>query len=34
VLEEYQLRSQDPDAYLALMAQVHDQLVPDIGTPP
>jgi len=34
VIEEYQLRSQDPDAYLALMRGVHDDLVPDVGAVP
>lgn len=33
VLEEYKLRSQDPDAYLALMQGVHDRLVPGVGLP-
>lgn len=33
VLDEYKLRSQDPDGYLAMMAKVHD-LVPDVGAVP
>ena len=34
VLEEYRLRSTDPAAYLELMRGVHDELVPEVGTPP
>jgi NAD(P)-dependent dehydrogenase (short-subunit alcohol dehydrogenase family) len=34
VLEEYRLRSRDPDAYLAMMAALHDDLVPHIGAVP
>jgi NAD(P)-dependent dehydrogenase (short-subunit alcohol dehydrogenase family) len=34
VIEEYRLRSQDPDAYLALMRGVHDDLVPGVGAVP
>jgi hypothetical protein len=34
VLEEYRLRSQDPDAYLAMMRAVHDELVPGVGAVP
>jgi hypothetical protein len=34
VLEEYRLRSQDPDAYLAMMRGVHDELVPGVGAVP
>lgn len=31
VLEEYKLRAQDPDAYLAMMQNMHDTLVPQVG---
>ena len=34
VIEEYRLRSQDPDAYLAMMRGVHDELVPGVGAVP
>jgi NAD(P)-dependent dehydrogenase (short-subunit alcohol dehydrogenase family) len=34
VLEEYELRSRDPDAYLAMMSRVHDTLVPHVGAVP
>ena len=34
VLDEYALRSTDPDAYLSLMQGVHDDLVPHIGAIP
>jgi hypothetical protein len=33
-LEEYRLRSQDPDAYLAMMRGVHDELVSGVGAVP
>ena len=33
VLEEYRQRADDPDAYLAMMREVHDQLVPHVGGP-
>ena len=34
VLEEYELRARDPDAYLRLMQSVHDDLVPHVGAVP
>ena len=34
VIEEYRLRAQDPDAYLAMMCGVHDELVPGVGAVP